>query len=1295
MSRLITWLLLLLLACPVWAQQLERAGQVTIHNSRYRTGVLEVVPGAEVLAGEGAVPRVTDEEGQFLLRFVGLPPASTIAVSVNKPGLEVVNKRALATVTVGDPSLLRVFMAKPGAIAQAMAEFYAINVAQLTARRDSIIQDLRTEGADRAKALQGLEEKFGRTLASRDEAIALLEKQLEQALSQLSVHSLQLAGKNLDFASSLYIKAYEALRAGQQEKVIALLEEARLNDRAQRALGDIASAQENIEAEEERIRLSRAEIDQIIEAYELQAEAYTLKLQVDKALLTNDTILQLLPESSFGPEKRLLLLGEQLQQLALLGRGSTGLEQEIRSALASSPFSDGIRLMLWNTLAEAKNLQGQYPEVIEVTKKAIAIAGASASAFEKARAWRAQGSAWLNLGQISRAADAFEEAAQALDTDESPLRETSGVLLLMDLGNLAMQQGDMAESVRWYRQAIRNWSAASAPPVVRLAGESTMQVGLGMAYLQYGSYLEAEQYFERALSALDGTQLPLVSANARVGLANVAMAQGQWEKAEALARAAESDFLAFSPDNAGLGLAYQVLGSLSAERGDAEQALAYLAQAKEQIEQAQPGSPALAMVYEAYAAQYMALGKIAEAQASLRQARSIIVRTEGQGLLLANLMQAEADLLLRSGQSEQATSVAEAALSIYQQEGVESMALANLYLLLSNISLSEKAPSASQQWLSQAVALMEKQMVGGASTFLANTYYMQAQTHLLLQKRALAAEAAKKALQVYEALGYHREERFRALLLLAQAQAGGAGKEGAAEALPLARQLAQGPGEEAQILMLEAAQAVERGGYQEGAALLQESIVKLQEESPVDSTQLSLAYQKLGQAQMPLSPVAALRTTQKALALMPHGAPPYAQAGVHNQIGLAAEQAADLPAMARAYEAAVALLEREEAGGLGLGLALTGYARALQYQQKLGDAIRLYERAVPIMEAQREAPDNGMAALGLGQCLQFQGRPGEALPWFEKTIEKLEAMPGPAPPVLGMAYFGAAAARLAMGSPGEALSDSQAAARIWRKAGAPVLQQAQAHGQAAAILEQLGLTAQALQQQDSVATLLQEASLAHPGLWKVYFDQARLYLQQGDLEKARRQGQRALEHSQAHIPNNDFEVDILFLMGRSSRYLGDTTGYRTAYAQALGRLEEMEARSAGNANILYRLGVSAYHLRQDEAALAWLGRAIEANEDFRGAAYAIRGICLARLGRFAEAETVNKAFAEAFAGEPSVQINQAVFWACRGKGRKAVRALSMAIENGYTDLAWIRTAPSLDKVRRRRDYQKLIQEHED
>lgn len=290
---------------PLNAQQILLEGQVSIHNSLYETGKIQYVSSAFANA-PFADSDETDVEGRFGLTFVGMDKGTEVKVSVEKSGLELVNTYELERVIIGRKPLLRVYLTEKGKLAKAQTELYNISKKALFAEKNAIIARLQGSKQEQKAALQELENKLSIEIADAATAIELLENKITSIEKRLPEFAQKMAVVNLDFASDLYIKAYEQFKTGDIEGAILELDDAELEGSYQSAVSTIAAGKKLQETGKEIEDKGLLQVDQIVESYQLKAASYKLLFQYRLATESYERAVQILKETT----------GEQTAKLA-------------------------------------------------------------------------------------------------------------------------------------------------------------------------------------------------------------------------------------------------------------------------------------------------------------------------------------------------------------------------------------------------------------------------------------------------------------------------------------------------------------------------------------------------------------------------------------------------------------------------------------------------------------------------------------------------------------------------------------------------------------------------------------------------------------------------------------------------------------------------------------------------------------------------------------------------------------------------------------------------------------------
>ncbi len=238
-----TGCLFLMVSTVIWSQQTKLTGIVSVHNSKYETGATQYVKDAYVTAPFTKSAN-TDESGTFALAFVGIEGGTSIKLQVEKQGLEIVNLRDLEDVVIGRTSPVRIFLTEKGKLAQVQTELYNISKKALFAKKDTLITKLHADIKESNTAIAELEKQFHKKLANRFEAENLLNEKIEAMQKRLPEFAQELAERNLDFASDLYIKAYELFKKGNIEQAIKTLDNETLKESYTKAVKTLAKGKQ-------------------------------------------------------------------------------------------------------------------------------------------------------------------------------------------------------------------------------------------------------------------------------------------------------------------------------------------------------------------------------------------------------------------------------------------------------------------------------------------------------------------------------------------------------------------------------------------------------------------------------------------------------------------------------------------------------------------------------------------------------------------------------------------------------------------------------------------------------------------------------------------------------------------------------------------------------------------------------------------------------------------------------------------------------------------------------------------
>ncbi len=282
------------------AQQVDLDGTVSIHNSGYHTNKVQFLENV-LISAPFSKPGVSDAHGHFKLTVVGIPTGTNLKLSVEKQGYEIVNSKMLEHVVLGSKAQVHVFLIEKGGLIAAQLELLNISKAALYQRRDSIIQVLRSDQIESEKMIKSLEERFQQEITNREVAEQLLNSRIYELEKQLPAFTLKLAQQNLDYASDIYIAAYEYFLEGDIEKVIQLLNNKTLSEITQNAKEQLNKGNELKEQGEEIKRKAIQQLEENIRNYELRAEMFLLRFDYEKAIEAYDSILYIMEQNEFDP----------------------------------------------------------------------------------------------------------------------------------------------------------------------------------------------------------------------------------------------------------------------------------------------------------------------------------------------------------------------------------------------------------------------------------------------------------------------------------------------------------------------------------------------------------------------------------------------------------------------------------------------------------------------------------------------------------------------------------------------------------------------------------------------------------------------------------------------------------------------------------------------------------------------------------------------------------------------------------------------------------------------------------
>lgn len=489
-------------AITTQAQQVPLQGQISIHNSKYKTGAIQYVENAQITA-PFSTPTTSDSQGKFDLSFAGVEGGQLVDLSVEKAGLEVVNRYDLQRVVLGRKPLLRVYLAKSGALAQAQTELYNISKQALFARKDALIAQLQSDAAESAATLQELQDRFGKEIASRLEAERLLEEEVSKSIQRLPRFALELAAKNLDFASDLYIEAYEAFKLGELEEVIQLLKAEKL-DLSPNILA-INQREDRKRILEESISKEREVIIEKIDASFLKAEALNLKFEYRDAIKIYEKLIRdLSVDSSFNLE-----LGAVYSRLSFMyynygqyDKADSAIQKAFELFRQTKATIHELAAAYTNAIALYGRLK-KYDVALQCHKDLLDLPIKDTHQYDQilVSTYNNMGSVYLSLSKPTEALESLQKALELLNSLENT--ELDPIMRLNIYNNMGVcytRLGQYGEAHRIFDSAISAWDTltnTNHPDRAKLFNNK------GTTFLEEGQEIQAISHFEKAIGILE------------------------------------------------------------------------------------------------------------------------------------------------------------------------------------------------------------------------------------------------------------------------------------------------------------------------------------------------------------------------------------------------------------------------------------------------------------------------------------------------------------------------------------------------------------------------------------------------------------------------------------------------------------------------------------------------------------------------------------------------------------------------------------------------------------------------
>ncbi|HSZ31763.1 MAG TPA: tetratricopeptide repeat protein [Puia sp.] len=358
-----------------YAQQISVFGRVSIFNCKTKNGKIEYVKGVYIEA-DSAKSSITDDSGQFKLVFVGKAIGTSTRIKLTKSGLVPVNDWDLNNVIIGRASALQIYLSKPGQIEEDSIALYSEMFKSIITQKNSLILKLRSDGRDKELAIREIENRFGKYVRDRNEAEALLNLKIDSLIKQLPNICQLLVRQNLDFASDLYLNAYNQFKKGNVDSVLILLKPSVVTEFYQQAINNINRGK-NLEGIGKQMEeTGYLQIQEIINSYYLKAITYSLKFEYLNSAHQYDSIIKICNDQILGPNILAFWYNQAADRYNFASLPLKSLDYQQKAISIESNLNDfdslNIAMLLFNE-GVSFTILGQYDSALFYQLKGIKI----------------------------------------------------------------------------------------------------------------------------------------------------------------------------------------------------------------------------------------------------------------------------------------------------------------------------------------------------------------------------------------------------------------------------------------------------------------------------------------------------------------------------------------------------------------------------------------------------------------------------------------------------------------------------------------------------------------------------------------------------------------------------------------------------------------------------------------------------------------------------------------------------------------------------------------------------------
>jgi len=490
-----------LVALLVWASVALRAqtialpGVVVIQNSEYETGKKIHVTDASIRA-PFAKPVTTGKSGEFKLAFSGVANGTPVRLTVNRPGLEVVNSRDIGQVFLGRTTSLHIVMADPDKLAAAQVEYYNIATASITRTYTSRMAALRAENARLEDRLAQVTAETGQPAPTLEAAIELLTQQRQAGLQGAMEVAQYFAEVDLDGASQLYREAFAMLDRGEVDSVLSLLSQERLSEQYAQLNASKESAQELVATADKGIK-------QLFESYRLKETMLDIEMRwrERRDVLTEMKAIVTAHPTIFSAADHITVM-HQSANLSIIEASFQDAIQELNGAwdlgTRALPAGDLLLGKIQASLSASYGWLGSTGPALKAAQRSLSIVTDALGTEDEAliAEYMIMGAALLGVHQDSAALEMFMHALRIAESDFQ--KNGHNIVEIHNiLGTAHSRLGNIKEAMKSARNAQVMGERELPPDHIHLA---QIYNNLATYMLEDGNYAEAKSMMERCLA---------------------------------------------------------------------------------------------------------------------------------------------------------------------------------------------------------------------------------------------------------------------------------------------------------------------------------------------------------------------------------------------------------------------------------------------------------------------------------------------------------------------------------------------------------------------------------------------------------------------------------------------------------------------------------------------------------------------------------------------------------------------------------------------------------------------------